>query len=143
MPHYEVKAGEKLVVAGPANVTIKGGEYPLTVESLEDAQGLAPTVTSLDPATAVSGDPDIVMKVVGTNFTADTVIVFGTLDEPTTLISDTEVSTGVKPSLFAPAAVPVKVRNGPLGSNSLDFTFTETGGAQRRKSDAQKGKKDD
>ena len=139
---YGVPSGKKFVISGPADVTVRGGEYPLVVDDLEEAQGLAPTVTALDPATAVSGDPDVTMKVTGTNFTADTVIVFGQYDEPTTFISDTEVSTGVKPSIFAPAVVPVKVRNGPLGSNSLDFTFTEAGGAQRRRSDAQKGKKD-
>lgn len=86
-----------------------------------------PTVTSLTPDTAVSGAPDdITMVVNGTGFTAASVITFNDLDEPTTLISDTQVSTGVKPSLFVvPAVCPVAVRDVSGTSNSVDFTFTE------------------
>jgi hypothetical protein len=53
------------------------------------------------------------------------VIRFGSQDEPTTLVSETEVTTGVKPSLFAPAVVPVMVHNGPIRTDPIDFTFTE------------------
>ena len=142
---YGVPAGKKLVIAGPADITVRGGEVPLMVDDLEEAQTLAPTIATLDPATAVSGAEDVVMKVTGTNFTKESTIVFGEYDEPTTLNDDGTLSTGVKPSLFAPATVPVKVRNGPLGSNSLDFTFTDPGAGATRKrtSHAQKGKKDE
>jgi hypothetical protein len=84
-----------------------------------------PTLTSLSPDTAVSGDPDFVLTCTGTNFVPGSVIHFGIEDEPTTLVSDTEVTTGVKPSLFAPAVVPVTVRTGNLISDPVDFTFTE------------------
>lgn len=89
-----------------------------------------PVVMALLPDQARSGDPDLTMRVIGTGFTAETLIVFGAYDEPTTLINANEVSTGVKPVLFAPAQVPVKVRQGEEGgpeSNALPFTFT--GGA--------------
>jgi hypothetical protein len=86
----------------------------------------APTLTSLSPDTAVLGDPDIVMSCIGTGFTAESVIYFADQDEPTTLVSDTEVTTGVKPSLpWGAVTVPVYVRNGSLASEPLDFTFTE------------------
>jgi hypothetical protein len=85
-----------------------------------------PTLTSLSPDTAVSGDLDFVLSCTGANFVSGTVIRFGpTYDEPTTLVSDTEVTTIVKPSLFAPAVVPVWVRTGNLWSDPVDFTFTE------------------
>ena len=84
-----------------------------------------PTLASLSPDTAVSGDPDLTLSCTGTGFTGRTVIKFGDHDEPTTLVSDTEVTTGVKPSLFAPAVVPVLVHNGPISTDPLDFTFTE------------------
>jgi hypothetical protein len=84
-----------------------------------------PTLTSLSPDTAVSGDPDFVLSCVGTNFVRGSVIHFGIEDEPTTFVSDTEVTTGVKPSLFAPAVIPVTIRTGTLLSESIDFTFTE------------------
>jgi hypothetical protein len=88
----------------------------------------APTVTELQPNTAVCGDAnDIRMYVVGTGFTKDSVIVFNGFDEPTTLHDATRVSTGVKPSLFVvPAVCPVAVRNpGYAMTGTLDFTFTE------------------
>jgi hypothetical protein len=88
----------------------------------------APTVTELQPNTAVCGDTnDIRMYVVGTGFTKDSVIVFNGFDEPTTLHDATRVSTGVKPSLFVvPAVCPVAVRNpGYAITGALDFTFTE------------------
>lgn len=127
--HYEVPAGQTLAVAGPANVTIKGGEMPVISGSMAEVDAIKPVVTSLTPDSAESGSPDLTLVIAGTNFTPQSVIVFGTLDEPTTLTPAGELTTGVKPSLFAPAAVPVSVRNGPLRSDPLDFTFTEPGGA--------------
>jgi hypothetical protein len=87
----------------------------------------APTVTSLSPNTAPANDPtDITMTVNGTGFVDGSTIYFNDLEEPTTFISETAVSTGVKPSLFeVPDTCPVDVRN-PDGqrSGSMDFTFT-------------------
>ena len=124
--NYSVPAGSVFTLNGPATVEVKSTfEEPIIAPVGEFPE--APVLTSLEPATAVSGDADIVMKCIGSGFTDETVIKFGDFDEPTTLISDTEVSTGVKPSLFAPAAVPVCVRNGPLYSESQTFTFTEAG----------------
>jgi len=86
----------------------------------------APVVTSLSPNSAVAGDEaDITMVVNGSGFNESSVIVFNSYDEPTTLISDTKVSTGVKPSLFiVPADCPVAVRNGSVTSNAVIFSFT-------------------
>jgi hypothetical protein len=84
-----------------------------------------PIISSLEPDEAVSGDPDFTLVVSGDNFFAGSVIVFGTQDEPTTFDEEAgTLSTGVKPSLFAAATVPVKVRNGPLVSDPSDFVFT-------------------
>jgi len=85
-----------------------------------------PVLYSLTPNTAVANDPtDITMVVNGSGFTAESIIVFNGNDEPTTLISDTGVSTVVKPSLFVvEATCPVEVRNGEAVSNSIGFMFT-------------------
>jgi hypothetical protein len=96
----------------------KGSSFELTM-------ALPPVLSVLVPDTAVSGDPDFTLSCTGTGFTKGTVIKFGSNDEPTTFVSDTEVTTGVKPSLFAPAVVPVSVHTGTLTSDPLDFTFTE------------------
>ena len=93
----------------------------------EPGAGEAPTLTALDPDTAVAGDADdITLYVSGTGFTEDSVIVFGAYDEPTTLESDGTLSTGVKPSLFVvPDTVQVTVRNNTAVSGPLPFTFTD------------------
>lgn len=92
------------------------------------AEGIeTPTVTALVPDTAVAGEGEqITMVVEGTGFHPKSVIMFGGNDEPTTFISSTKLSTGVKPSLFVPDAVPVAVRNaGFPASNEMPFTFTD------------------
>jgi hypothetical protein len=103
-------------VGGEGGATEEGGE--------EDA---APDLESLDPDEADAGDAtDIVMHVHGTGFTEQSVIYFNGLAEPTTFVSETEVTTGVKPSLFTVAAVcPVTVRNGEHESDALEFEFLD------------------
>ena len=130
MPHYEVKAGETLTVPGPANVRIWGSNYPSLDGGATSPDG-NPTIASLDPSTAQMGAADLTMTVNGTGFTPTSIIVFNGGDEPTTYVSATQVSTGVKPSTVGAAvAVPVKVRNGAKDSNAVDFTFTAA--ARRR-----------
>ena len=53
-------------------------------------------------------------------------ISFNGIDEPTEFVSDTEVTTIVKPSLFVvPAICPVTVKNGALESDALEFEFLD------------------
>lgn len=85
----------------------------------------APVINSLNPNTAVVGGPDLTMTVIGSGFTSGSVIVWNGGDEPTTFVSATQVSTGVKPSTASgPWSIPVAVRNGDKISNSLAFQFT-------------------
>ena len=104
----------------------------------EQIHGYPPaTITAINPATAVAGDAaDIVLTVTGTGFNAGSRIFFADREEPTTMVSETELTTGVKPSLFvSPDVVPVDVRNirGGGGTSSLDFTFTAAGVARAAK----------
>jgi hypothetical protein len=118
---------------GTDSVLFSGGHGfgDLTLQSIPAGStfeldiGDPPTLTSLSPDTAVSGDPDFILTCTGTDFTSGSVIMFGSEDEPTMMVSDTELTTGVKPSLFAPAIVPVTVRTGKFTSDPVDFTFTE------------------
>jgi hypothetical protein len=83
-------------------------------------------VSSLAPAQATIGDPDLEMHVIGEGFTTICIINFNGGDEPTTFISDTELSTIVKPSTATVAgAVPVTVKRGEEESAPLDFTFID------------------
>jgi hypothetical protein len=92
------------------------------------ATPLAPTpvVTALVPDTAVLGSPSFTLHVHGTGFAPDAVIVWNGTDEPTTVVSATEVTTGVNmATATAAVTVPVAVRNGDMVSDPLPFTFTE------------------
>jgi hypothetical protein len=116
------------------SVTITEGEKAgiepgwTNVEPGDPAAGpVAPVLVSLTPTTAQIGDPDFILQVTGTGFTATSVIVFNGFDEPTTLISETEVTTGVNMTVWLTptAPLPVVVRNDTAVSNALSFTFTE------------------
>ena len=87
----------------------------------------APVLTSLVPPTVALGAPSFTIHVHGIGFAPGAVIVWNGYDEPTTVVSSTEVTTGVNMAVWAaPATVPVLVRN-PDGrlSNALSFTFTQ------------------
>jgi hypothetical protein len=88
--------------------------------------GPAPVLSALNPASVVLGSPDLTLSCVGTDFTPDAVIVFNGFDEPTTVVSPTEVTTGINMAVWAaPAVLPVKVRTGNGVSNELMFEFTD------------------
>lgn len=102
----------------------------MTAHSINEPPGSAGNpmpfkLDSLDPAEAVSGSPDFTLYLSGTDIPPGSVIVFAGHDEPTTLEDDGTLSTGVKPSLFAPATVQVQVRFGQYLSNALEFSFTD------------------
>jgi hypothetical protein len=85
-----------------------------------------PTLTSISPDTAACGDPEFTLSCIGTDFGPSATMNFAGHDEPTTLVSDTEVTTIVKPSLWAnPDVVPVYLHIGEAKTETLDFTFTE------------------
>lgn len=92
----------------------------------------SPTLTSLEPNTAVSGDPDFTLHYRGTDFTENSIIRFAGQDEPTVFIDSTDITTIVKPSLFAPATVQCSVTDGGAETQSLDFEFTAPATSRRR-----------
>jgi hypothetical protein len=84
-----------------------------------------PVLSGIEPSTAAIGDPSFDVKISGTGFLPDSVIVFAGQDEPTALNEDGTLSTGVNMSFWhGPDAVPVCVRNGSLYSEPVTFTFT-------------------
>jgi hypothetical protein len=84
-----------------------------------------PSVTSLVPNTAEIGDANFVLHVHGTNLVAGSTIIFAGQEEPTTHVSDSEVTTGVNMAVWLGAdTLPVMVQS-PDGvlSNEMPFTF--------------------
>jgi len=87
------------------------------------------TLTSLSPATASIRAPNFTVSVRGENFDQSAVIVWGLGmgggDEPTTFVSDTELTTGVVPSVVSsPTTLPVQVRQNGVLSEPLNFVWT-------------------
>jgi hypothetical protein len=108
-----------------ARLTIRVGgiNYTSTEDITLDGQ-VAPVLTSLEPAQATVGDPDFVLRVHGTGFNESSVIVWNGADEPTTLESDTVVTTIVKPTTVSePLDLAVHVRNADELSNALGFSL--------------------
>jgi hypothetical protein len=96
-----------------------------------------PVLTSLVPDTAVLGDPNFTLHVHGTGFADDATILWNGSPEPTTVVSPTEVTTGVNMATAAVAMpIPVAVQNGNgAQSNTLTFTLTAPA-AKTKKRDA-------
>ena len=103
--------------------------YVAIVGLLVSGNAQVPVVTSLTPNSAEIGDASFTLHVHGNGFKNTDVIVFAGVDEPTTFVSTSELTTGVNMPLWvSPDAVPVLVRNAE-GVLSAPMTFTFIDGA--------------
>jgi len=92
----------------------------------EPEPGFEPTLDAIDPVEAEISGADVTLTCTGTNFTETSVIVFNGGPEPTTFVSDTELTTIVRPSTASVAGdFPVLVQQGSFQTAPVDFTFTE------------------
>jgi hypothetical protein len=101
--------------------------YVAIVGLLVSGNAQVPVVTSLTPNSAEIGDAAFTLHVHGNGFKNTDVIVFAGVDEPTTFVSTSELTTGVNmPLWLGPDAVPVLVKsaNGVL-SAPMTFTFVD------------------
>jgi len=101
--------------------------YVAIVGLLVSGNAQVPVVTSLTPNSAEIGDASFTLHVHGNGFKNTDVIVFAGVDEPTTFVSPSELTTGVNmPLWLGPDAVPVLVKsaNGVL-SAPMTFTFVD------------------
>ena len=89
-------------------------------------EALAPVLTSLVPDTAALGLPSFTLRVRGTGFRDGDAILWNGGKEPTTFVSDTELTTGVNmetASVAVPIPIAVETATGAV-SNVLTFTLT-------------------
>jgi hypothetical protein len=104
-----------------SNVGGEGGS-----EGGGEGEATAPTIEALDPDEIEIGSADVVLHVHGTGFTPESIIHFAGYDEPTSFVNDTEVTTGLKPSLWQAAdVVECTVKNGDQESEPVEFEFLE------------------
>jgi hypothetical protein len=119
---YDVPAGQALLIQGPTRARITGNGRPAIGNG---ANVVAPTLTSLNPATAVHGAAPFVMHAIGTGFTQNCVINFGGIDMPTVFNSATDISCVVDGTAVAAAgSAVVNVKNGPLVTGNQTFTWS-------------------
>jgi hypothetical protein len=95
----------------------------------KDASTPKTALSALLPPSAAIGDPTFAIRVIGTGFDASSVINFASQDEPTTFVSETELTTIVDMTLWlgADPAIPVLVRTlvegVPEETDTLLFVF--------------------
>jgi len=121
-PHWAYHAMEPahLVYSDAEALALGAGWSPVPVPPPP------PVLDTLVPDTAVLGSPDFVLHVLGSGFAPDAVILWNGSAEPTTVVSDTELTTGVNMATASVAvAIPVAVTQGGVTSNERVFTFTE------------------
>jgi hypothetical protein len=113
---------------GPLQGSYLSGAIPDSIEPPDppDPVDETPVLASLEPNTAVKDSPDFTLHCLGSGFTEASVIMFAGQPEPIVFISESDITTGVKPSLGwgTDVGIPVSVKNGDLESASLDFVFT-------------------
>jgi len=129
----QVPEGGYVVPEGPSGGPLQGssmsGAIPESVqpEPNPEPELPAPVLNSIDPSSAMIGDEDLTMNANGSQFVEGAVIVFNGGDEETTFISDSQLSTIVRPSTAStPGDYPVGVRNPDgQGTEFKTFTFTD------------------
>ena len=118
--------GSQVIPPGAGGGTGEEVEHPPGSIPPGPDQGEAPTIEALDPDEIEIGAADTILHVHGTGFTDKSVIHFAGRDEPTTMVNDTEVTTGLKPSLWQEAVVvQCSVKNGTAESEEVEFEFLE------------------
>jgi hypothetical protein len=104
----------------------RGEGEPPPVEIVGDQ-----TFDSMSPDTLTLDQPDTEVSFIGTNFTEGSRILWNGSEEPTNFVSETELTTIVKPSTVTPGApgwetieIAVSIKTGDFITPQLKFTFT-------------------
>jgi len=117
--------------AHPLNVPVSPNEPPGSAVGGEGGGGgtpepAVPVIEALDPDEIEIGTADTVLHVHGTGFTEESIIHFAGVDEPTTFVDETELTTGLKPSLWVDGMiVQCSVKNGDVTSDEVEFEFLD------------------
>ena len=118
-----VASNDELVAQGEINPIVEDA----IITAAEEGK---PVLSSLNPNTAAISDPDFTISCMGDNFDENCTIVWMGAEEPTTFVSETELTTGVVPSVVtSPTTIEVFIRKvvqgHPVESQIVVFTWTE------------------
>lgn len=123
-----VSLEQKLVIKQVLNVACSDSKfadraYVAIIGALTGGSVKVPSVTSLTPNSAVIGDASFTLHVRGTNLLPGSIIVFAGVEEPTTHVSNVELTTGVNMDVWlGPDILPVLVKS-PDGEFSAPLMF--------------------
>lgn len=117
-----------VLVLDPASYTSDGDAYTLEGAARPPATG-RPVLDSLDPDTFAVGDPDAVLRCLGSGFSRDSFIAFAGRAERTDFVSDTELRTGVDSASWQAADTVEVAVVAPARGSSASLPFTITAGA--------------
>jgi hypothetical protein len=118
-----VPAGSLVVDIGRARGAISPQQpYPV----VGDVAPAAPTITTLTPATAVTGagKPTVAVTITGTGFTSWSTVTSGAFPLPSRYLSPTTLEIIQKPAASVPGTVQVVVTDHGVASNASNFVFT-------------------
>ncbi len=120
-------AGNTLVVGdfnGDGRADIAASNNTGTVSVLLGTNATTPTISSVSPNSATAGGGELILFVYGTNFTAESLVVFDGFPLSTTFIGGSELSAVVPAALTTFAeSVSITVQN-PGSATSPAVTFT-------------------
>lgn len=115
-PTTFVNSGQLTAQISPAGLF--GNPYPVTVFTIAGGTSnaatftlIAPTITSLAPASADAGGPGFTLTVNGTNFASDSVVQWNGADRPTTFVNSGQLTATISaadiavPNAFLPVTV--------------------------------------
>lgn len=122
VPNYEASTGKivNVRVFNPAPAGGTSNTLPFTVQNPQ------PTLTTVDPATAIAGAAPVRVRVSGSSFVVNSAVQWNGLPRPTTYASNTELQADISSSDLANTGTfPIRVVNpvpGGGASSAIDFT---------------------
>jgi hypothetical protein len=114
-----------IAAPGTAQVTVVNAGGQTSNAATFFITGDAPTVTSINPSTAVAGGPAFTLTVTGTNFNAASIVQWNGTNRTTTFVDATRLTAAIPaPDIAQPGTATVRVANGTVNSNPVSFTIT-------------------
>jgi IPT/TIG domain len=134
MAIHHVAEGKQMLIVGPAKVDIRGATYEKHFKEKDFVLPEEPTLSSINPSSAVIGGEALTLEAIGSGFTEESVIVFNGGEEATTFVDETRLTTGVQPSTAGtPGGFPVLVRTFTHETAPQTFSFTEAARSSRKR----------
>jgi uncharacterized protein (TIGR03437 family) len=125
----QVLAANIAAVASASVTVINPGSAPSNALTFTVTTPATPTISNISPATAIARSPAFTLTVIGSSFTAVSIVTWNGVGLPTTYISSTQLTALVADSFIAtPGSVSISVvgANGVTSAAPATFTILPT-----------------